>query len=109
MVSIVIASEFLHVTSKQGNIFSFLSLFQSHQFWFVLNPLDYCQQEDWYRFSQQVLMSKCADTIKKVSLELGGNAAFIVFNSADVDAAVAGAMACKFRHTAQVTKQLIRP
>lgn len=47
-------------------------------------------------------MSKCADTVKRVSLELGGNAPFIVFNSANVDAAVAGAVACKFRNTAQV-------
>ena len=47
-------------------------------------------------------MSKCIDPIKRVSLELGGNAPFIVFDSADVDAAVAGALGAKFRHTAQV-------
>ena len=47
-------------------------------------------------------MSKCIDPIKRVSLELGGNAPFIVFDSADVDAAVAGALDAKFRHTAQV-------
>ena len=47
-------------------------------------------------------MSKCIDPIKRVSLELGGNAPFIVFNSADVDAAVIGALCAKFRNTAQV-------
>ena len=47
-------------------------------------------------------MAKCANTIKKVSLELGGNAPFIVFNTADVQAAVRGAMAGKFRNTGQV-------
>lgn len=47
-------------------------------------------------------MSKCVDPIKRVSLELGGHAPFIVFNSAHVDAAVSGALAAKFRHTAQV-------
>lgn len=49
----------------------------------------------------KLLMSKCIDPIKRVSLELGGNAPFIVFDSADVDAAVAGALGAKFRHTAQ--------
>ena len=47
-------------------------------------------------------MSKCVDPIKRVSLELGGHAPFIVFDSANVDAAVQGALAAKFRHTAQV-------
>ena len=47
-------------------------------------------------------MAKCVDPIKRVSLELGGNAPFIVFDSANLDAAVQGAMAAKFRHTAQV-------
>lgn len=47
------------------------------------------------------LMAQCAGTVKKVSLELGGNAAFIVFDDADLDAAVAGLMACKFRNTGQ--------
>lgn len=47
------------------------------------------------------LLRQCADTVKKVSLELGGNAAFIVFNSADVDAAVEGALQCKFRNSGQ--------
>jgi len=47
------------------------------------------------------LMAQCAGTIKKVSLELGGNAPFIVFDDADLDAAVLGAMASKFRNTGQ--------
>jgi succinate-semialdehyde dehydrogenase/glutarate-semialdehyde dehydrogenase len=49
----------------------------------------------------KLLMRQCADTVKKVSLELGGNAPFIVFDDADLDAAVAGAMASKFRNTGQ--------
>ena len=49
----------------------------------------------------KLLMSKAADTVKKLSLELGGNAPFIVFDDADLDAAVAGAMASKFRNTGQ--------
>jgi succinate-semialdehyde dehydrogenase / glutarate-semialdehyde dehydrogenase len=48
-----------------------------------------------------LLMRQCADTIKKLSLELGGNAPFIVFDDADLDAAVAGAMASKFRNAGQ--------
>jgi succinate-semialdehyde dehydrogenase/glutarate-semialdehyde dehydrogenase len=47
------------------------------------------------------LLEQCASTVKKVSLELGGNAPFIVFEDADLDAAVAGAMASKFRNTGQ--------
>jgi succinate-semialdehyde dehydrogenase/glutarate-semialdehyde dehydrogenase len=47
------------------------------------------------------LMAQCADQIKKVSLELGGNAPFIVFDDADLDAAVAGAIASKFRNSGQ--------
>lgn len=47
------------------------------------------------------LMEQCAPTIKKLSLELGGNAPFIVFDDADVDAAVAGAMASKYRNSGQ--------
>jgi len=47
------------------------------------------------------LMEQCAGTVKKVSLELGGNAPFIVFDDADIDAAVEGAMASKFRNTGQ--------
>jgi len=49
----------------------------------------------------KVLMSQCAGTVKKISLELGGNAPFIVFDDADLDAAVEGAMASKYRNTGQ--------
>jgi succinate-semialdehyde dehydrogenase / glutarate-semialdehyde dehydrogenase len=49
----------------------------------------------------KLLMRQAADTLKKVSLELGGNAPFIVFEDADLDAAVKGAMASKFRNTGQ--------
>ena len=49
----------------------------------------------------RMLMAQCADTIKKVSLELGGNAPFIVFDDADLDSAVAGAIASKYRNTGQ--------
>lgn len=47
------------------------------------------------------LMAQCAPTIKKLSLELGGNAPFIVFDDADLDAAVQGAMASKYRNSGQ--------
>ena len=47
------------------------------------------------------LMAQCAGTVKKVSMELGGNAPFIVFGDADLDAAVAGVMASKFRNAGQ--------
>ena len=46
-------------------------------------------------------MAQCAPTIKKLSLELGGNAPFIVFDDADLDAAVDGAIASKYRNTGQ--------
>ena len=46
----------------------------------------------------KLLMKQCADTVKKVSLELGGNAPFIVFEDADLDAAVEGAIASKYRN-----------
>jgi succinate-semialdehyde dehydrogenase / glutarate-semialdehyde dehydrogenase len=49
----------------------------------------------------KVLMAQCAGTIKKLSLELGGNAPFIVFDDADLDAAVEGAIASKYRNTGQ--------
>lgn len=49
----------------------------------------------------KLLMSQCASTVKKVSLELGGNAPFIVFDDADIDAAVKGCIASKFRNTGQ--------
>ncbi len=47
------------------------------------------------------LIAQCADTIKKVSMELGGNAPFIVFDDADIDAAVQGALVSKFRNAGQ--------
>jgi succinate-semialdehyde dehydrogenase/glutarate-semialdehyde dehydrogenase len=47
------------------------------------------------------LMAQCSGTVKKLSLELGGNAPFIVFEDADLDAAVAGAIASKYRNTGQ--------
>jgi succinate-semialdehyde dehydrogenase/glutarate-semialdehyde dehydrogenase len=47
------------------------------------------------------LMVQCAGTVKKLSMELGGNAPFIVFDDADLDAAVAGAIASKYRNTGQ--------
>ena len=47
------------------------------------------------------LMAQCSDTVKKISLELGGNAPFIVFEDADLDAAVVGALASKYRNTGQ--------
>ncbi|RKZ35838.1 MAG: NADP-dependent succinate-semialdehyde dehydrogenase I [Gammaproteobacteria bacterium] len=49
----------------------------------------------------KLLMRQCADTVKKISLELGGNAPFIVFDDADLDAAVTGAMASKYRNAGQ--------
>ncbi len=49
----------------------------------------------------RLLMAQCAPTIKKLSLELGGNAPFIVFDDADLDAAVAGALASKYRNSGQ--------
>ncbi|MBB1649486.1 MULTISPECIES: NAD-dependent succinate-semialdehyde dehydrogenase [Delftia] len=49
----------------------------------------------------RVLAEQCAPTLKKMSLELGGNAPFIVFDDADLDAAVEGAMASKYRNTGQ--------
>ena len=49
----------------------------------------------------KLLMRQCADTVKKISLELGGNAPFIVFDDADLDAAVEGAIASKYRNAGQ--------
>lgn len=49
----------------------------------------------------KILMRQCADTVKKISLELGGNAPFIVFDDADVDAAVQGAITSKYRNAGQ--------
>jgi succinate-semialdehyde dehydrogenase/glutarate-semialdehyde dehydrogenase len=49
----------------------------------------------------RILMAQCAPTIKKLGLELGGNAPFLVFDDADLDAAVKGAMASKYRNAGQ--------
>ena len=49
----------------------------------------------------KILLEQCAGTVKKVSMELGGNSPFIVFDDADVDAAVEGAVASKYRNTGQ--------
>jgi succinate-semialdehyde dehydrogenase/glutarate-semialdehyde dehydrogenase len=49
----------------------------------------------------RILMSQCAPTVKKLSLELGGNAPFLVFDDADVDSAVEGAIASKYRNAGQ--------
>jgi succinate-semialdehyde dehydrogenase/glutarate-semialdehyde dehydrogenase len=49
----------------------------------------------------KLLMSQCASTVKKLSLELGGNAPFIVFDDADLESAVAGAIASKYRNAGQ--------
>ncbi|CAB3361473.1 Hypothetical predicted protein [Cloeon dipterum] len=50
----------------------------------------------------KLLYEQCASTVKRVSLELGGNAPYIVFESADLEAAVKGTIACKFRNCGQV-------
>lgn len=50
----------------------------------------------------KLLMAQCAGTVKKLSLELGGNAPFIVFDDANLEAAIAGAMTAKFRNAGQV-------
>ncbi len=49
----------------------------------------------------KILLKQAADTVKRVSMELGGHAPFIVFDDADIDAAVQGAVACKFRNCGQ--------
>jgi succinate-semialdehyde dehydrogenase/glutarate-semialdehyde dehydrogenase len=49
----------------------------------------------------RILIKQCADTVKKLSLELGGNAPFIVFDDADIDSAVEGALASKYRNAGQ--------
>lgn len=51
----------------------------------------------------QCLLSQSASTVKKTAMELGGNAPFLVFESADLEAAVKGVIACKFRCSGQVT------
>uniref|UniRef100_A0A2C9JPM9 Succinate-semialdehyde dehydrogenase, mitochondrial n=1 Tax=Biomphalaria glabrata TaxID=6526 RepID=A0A2C9JPM9_BIOGL len=55
----------------------------------------------WSQLKGPLLLSQSADTVKKVSLELGGNAPFIVFDSADLQKAVNGLLACKFRNAGQ--------
>src|SRR5438477_8596578 len=49
----------------------------------------------------KILLEQCSKTVKKTSMELGGNAPFIVFDDADLDAAVEGALASKYRNTGQ--------
>ncbi len=49
----------------------------------------------------KLLMKQCSDTVKKMALELGGNAPFLVFDDADIDAAIEGAMASKYRNSGQ--------
>ncbi|MGY8788915.1 MAG: aldehyde dehydrogenase family protein, partial [Pseudomonadales bacterium] len=49
----------------------------------------------------RILLKQAAEQVKKCSMELGGNAPFIVFNDADLDEAIIGAMACKFRNNGQ--------
>lgn len=56
----------------------------------------------------KLLYQQCATGIKRVSLELGGNAPFIVFKSANLDQAVAGAMASKFRNCGQVSESFVQ-
>ena len=51
----------------------------------------------------KLLMAQCAPTLKKVSLELGGNAPFIVFDDADLERAVEGALIAKFRNAGPVS------
>lgn len=55
------------------------------------------------RCTLQILLHHAANSVKRVSMELGGLAPFIVFDSANVDQAVAGAMASKFRNAGQVS------
>lgn len=57
-----------------------------------------------YFLYAQILLRQSASTVKRVSLELGGNAPFIVFDSANVEQAVTGAIACKFRCSGQVKR-----
>ena len=52
----------------------------------------------------KLLYAQCASTVKKLALELGGNSPFIVFDSADLQKAVAGCMASKFRNAGQVSR-----
>ena len=59
--------------------------------------------------SPQRLMAGCSSTVKRLSLELGGNAPFLVFNSADVKVAVKGLIAGKFRNMGQVESARLQP
>lgn len=68
---------------------------------FTLNPLVRKLSFTGSTRVGRLLMTQCASTIKKVSMELGGNAPFIVFDDADIDAAVEGAVASKFRNSGQ--------
>ncbi len=68
----------------------------------------FTQHEDVAKFTftgstavGKTLIAQCASTVKRVSMELGGNAPFIVFDDADIDAAVAGAVASKYRNAGQ--------
>jgi len=70
--------------------------------------LELCENPDVRKLSftgstpvGKILMRQCADTVTKVSLELGGNAPFIVFDDADIDAAIQGALASKYRNAGQ--------
>ncbi|MFL5258695.1 MAG: NAD-dependent succinate-semialdehyde dehydrogenase [Hyphomicrobiales bacterium] len=65
------------------------------------NPLVRCLTFTGSTAIGKLLMQQCASTVKKLGLELGGNAPFIVFDDADLDAAVAGAMASKYRNAGQ--------
>jgi succinate-semialdehyde dehydrogenase/glutarate-semialdehyde dehydrogenase len=65
------------------------------------NPLVRCLTFTGSTAIGKLLMQQCASTVKKVGLELGGNAPFIVFDDADLDAAVTGAMASKYRNAGQ--------
>jgi succinate-semialdehyde dehydrogenase/glutarate-semialdehyde dehydrogenase len=57
----------------------------------------------------KLLMAQCASTVKKISLELGGNAPFIVFDDADLNAAVEGAIQSQYRPDLRVCKSVARP
>jgi acyl-CoA reductase-like NAD-dependent aldehyde dehydrogenase len=70
---------------------------------------DLCQHNDIRKISftgstgvGKIILANCAPHVKKTQMELGGNAPFIVFNSADLDKAVAGVIASKFRCSGQV-------
>lgn len=70
--------------------------------------LEFCENHDLRKLTftgstevGRILLRQAADQVMKCSMELGGNAPFIVFDDADLDAAVAGAMVCKFRNNGQ--------